>query len=291
MTWLAGLERCWDMQEGMKIPGKWEIHRNSCNSHWCFWVCHRLSGFAPEFGHFLFGMQSHLRGLVFDMSSLNHKSLWSGLDASKGLAKTRPFSHKFPQCLRWLNKKSSRNRKMVHGPIVGFLRVNTGSVERPETRDLWEQESCGTYPVPLGTGVAGQCCIVLSHGQFPSWHPQHVTNTNKWKLSQSGWSTIAFSRVCTIWTLADFKSSQVFKQFHYIALLVLVIFWGLLPPGFCWYIACHPCWAFHLHRSLEGARCCPAKWPEQLVLGCFLLAPGTQREWVVVNCFLHVFFL
>lgn len=33
MTWFAGLERCWDMKEGMKIPGKWEIH---AILNWCF---------------------------------------------------------------------------------------------------------------------------------------------------------------------------------------------------------------------------------------------------------------
>lgn len=56
---------------------------------------------------------------------------------------------------------------------------NTGSVERPETRDLWEQEACGTYPIPLGTGVAGRCfffCVVTWSVSGP-WHPQHVQKT------------------------------------------------------------------------------------------------------------------
>lgn len=33
MTRFAGLERCWDMKEGTKIPGKWEIH---AMRNWCF---------------------------------------------------------------------------------------------------------------------------------------------------------------------------------------------------------------------------------------------------------------
>ena len=72
-------------EDSRKNMQKWEIHGNS---QLMFWVCHGQSGLAPEFGHFLFGVRSHLRGLVFDTS---------GLDASKRFGRvSRDFTLEIP---------------------------------------------------------------------------------------------------------------------------------------------------------------------------------------------------
>lgn len=137
---------------------------------------------------------------------------------------------------------------------------NTGSVGRPETRDLWEQKSGGTYPIPLGTGVAGRCCFLCCH--MVSFRT----------LTSTACSKNSFI-ILSCWHpgyLLGFKTRQGFVD------AILEPCSILLQPT---------------HRSLQGSRCCPAKWPEQFVLGCFLLAPEQNPwEWEVRNpkiaCFL-----